>query len=103
MKYDPDNAETYKAQVFKILDPARTEVAFNATWMDQLSPADFIPIAEETGLIVPIGEWVLRKACAEAAGWAAPPLASHVRPAYPPASASTTPPSGRMPVSRAVR
>jgi diguanylate cyclase (GGDEF)-like protein/PAS domain S-box-containing protein len=34
-----------------------------------VSPADFIPIAEETGLIVPIGEWVLRKACEEAAKW----------------------------------
>jgi diguanylate cyclase (GGDEF)-like protein len=34
-----------------------------------VSPADFIPVAEETGLIVPIGEWVLRKACEEAAKW----------------------------------
>jgi predicted signal transduction protein with EAL and GGDEF domain len=34
-----------------------------------ISPADFIPIAEETGLIIPIGEWVLRKACDETAKW----------------------------------
>jgi diguanylate cyclase (GGDEF)-like protein len=34
-----------------------------------INPADFIPIAEDTGLIVPIGEWVLRTACLEAAGW----------------------------------
>ena len=42
-----DNAETYKAQVFKILDPAKTEVAFNSTWMDQLTPADFIRLASQ--------------------------------------------------------
>jgi diguanylate cyclase (GGDEF)-like protein len=37
-----------------------------------VSPADFIPIAESNGLIVDIGEWVLRTACAEAARWPAP-------------------------------
>jgi diguanylate cyclase (GGDEF)-like protein/PAS domain S-box-containing protein len=34
-----------------------------------ISPVDFIPVAEETGLIVSIGEWVLRTACATAAQW----------------------------------
>ncbi len=36
-----------------------------------ISPADFIPVAEETGLIIPLGEWVLRRACEETAGWPA--------------------------------
>lgn len=34
-----------------------------------VSPADFIPVAEEIGLIVPIGDWVLRQACGDAASW----------------------------------
>jgi diguanylate cyclase (GGDEF)-like protein/PAS domain S-box-containing protein len=36
-----------------------------------VSPAEIIPLAEETGFIVPIGEWVLRQACADAAKWPA--------------------------------
>ncbi len=42
-----ENAETYKAQVFKILDPAKTEVAFNSTWINQLNPADFIRLSSQ--------------------------------------------------------
>jgi tyrosyl-tRNA synthetase len=36
------NAETYKRQVFKILDPERTTIAFNSHWMDAFSSADFV-------------------------------------------------------------
>jgi diguanylate cyclase (GGDEF)-like protein len=34
-----------------------------------VSPGEFVPIAEDTGLIVPIGAWVVREACTRAAGW----------------------------------
>jgi diguanylate cyclase (GGDEF)-like protein/PAS domain S-box-containing protein len=40
--------------------------------LGSVSPADFIPVAEETGLIVPMGEWALRVACREAASWPLP-------------------------------
>lgn len=39
------NAETYRDQVFKILDPSRTEVLFNSAWFDRMAPADFIHLA----------------------------------------------------------
>lgn len=47
-----------------------------ARWMHPvrgfISPADFIPLAEESGLIVEMGEWILRQACREAASWPRP-------------------------------
>ncbi|MFK7903365.1 MAG: tyrosine--tRNA ligase, partial [Nitratireductor sp.] len=39
------NAETYKEQVFKILDPAKTQVMFNSHWMGKMSAADMIQLA----------------------------------------------------------
>jgi len=42
-----NNAETYKQQVFKILDPEKTEVVFNSTWLGNLSSYDMIKLASE--------------------------------------------------------
>jgi diguanylate cyclase (GGDEF)-like protein/PAS domain S-box-containing protein len=45
-------------------------------------PSDFIPIAEESGLIVEMGEWILREACRQAASWPVPlPIAVNLSPA----------------------
>ncbi len=40
-----ENAKTYQAQVFKILDADKTEVAFNSTWMNRFTPAEMIKLA----------------------------------------------------------
>ena len=44
-------------------------VRWNHSLRGMISPVNFIPLAEETGLIVPLGEWVLRQACMDAAEW----------------------------------
>jgi len=41
------NAESYKEQIFKILDPQKTEVVFNSRWLGELSPYDFIKLASQ--------------------------------------------------------
>ena len=43
-----------------------------------VSPADFIPLAEETGLILPLGHWVLHEACKQLAHWALAPGMAHL-------------------------
>ncbi len=42
------NAETYKAQMFKLLDPEKTELRFNGEWMDKCGAADFIRLCAKT-------------------------------------------------------
>jgi diguanylate cyclase (GGDEF)-like protein len=57
------NLDDYEVTGFEAL------LRWNHPTLGLVSPADFIPIAEETGAITPIGAWVLRTACADAARW----------------------------------
>ena len=47
-------------------------IRWNHPLRGRLLPGEFIPVAEETGVIIPIGEWVLGQACADAATWSHP-------------------------------
>jgi tyrosyl-tRNA synthetase len=42
------NAETYKTQIFKLLDPEKTEIRFNSEWFDKFSAADFVKLCSHT-------------------------------------------------------
>jgi len=42
-----ENAETYKQQIFKILDPEKTEICFNSEWMGKMSAADLVQLASQ--------------------------------------------------------
>jgi len=65
--------ELHYQPIVNVADNHITSCEALIRWNDpergMISPAEFIPIAEEIGLIVQIGEWVLRTACADAARW----------------------------------
>lgn len=70
----------YQAQV--VSDGRTTGAEVLLRWQHSergmVSPADFIPLAEETGLILPLGHWVLHTACTQLAVWAGRPEMAHL-------------------------
>ena len=70
-----DEFELYYQPIFGIIDRKPRAMEALVRWQHPkhglIGPGSFIPLAEENGLIVELGEWVLRKACADAACWPA--------------------------------
>jgi EAL domain-containing protein (putative c-di-GMP-specific phosphodiesterase class I) len=65
----------YQVQVNESGHPVGAEalIRWNHTERGMISPAEFIPLAEETGLILPIGDWVLKQGCETLVDWAKHP------------------------------
>jgi diguanylate cyclase (GGDEF)-like protein len=73
---DNDELELHYQPLLNIADTTITGFEALMRWQHPLRgmvpPGEFIPIAEETGLIVPLGAWAIRKACEQAAKWPDP-------------------------------
>lgn len=65
--------ELHYQPVFSSLGEAMVGVEALVRWKNakrgSISPHEFIPLAEETGVIIPLGRWILQQACRDAAGW----------------------------------
>ncbi len=70
----------YQAQVDRLgrLTGAEALVRWQHPQRGQVPPAEFIPQAEESGLILPLGQWVLEAACTQLAEWARQPTMAHL-------------------------
>jgi len=70
----------YQVQVNDTSVPIGAEVLlrWDNSKLGKVSPAEFIPLSEESGLIVAIGEWVLQTACAQLKKWESNPLTSYL-------------------------
>lgn len=71
----------YQPQVFEkrgLVTGVEALLRWNHPTRGAVSPAEFIPVAEESGLILPLGLWVLETACTRLASWANDPLTAHL-------------------------